>query len=178
MRRRLLFIVLALATLAGTSSCLMVIRDSAPRWKYSLKYNGTNDSFTCTEDTQPFVQEYSVPEFFVMDDDVIVFRFYDKASGLKLQAGNTGPFINGKTYSFKEGDPFLDVSFQWLYNGKEYTCRSGSMKFSRNILPNIDYKIDFSFELETPAGTRLSITDGVFTAYSKIQPRNTELGLK
>ncbi|MBR4826936.1 MAG: hypothetical protein IKZ91_03525 [Bacteroidales bacterium] len=141
-------------------------------------HNGISYDYTCVQDTYPVHMEYAVPEFFSMDDGRVVFRFFNKETGFELQAGNEGPFKNGKEYSFSAGDEFFDVSFGWLYEGLDFQCDGGSMTFSRNILPGIAYTVKFEFDLSSPDGSRLEIRKGVLTVYDKVEPRNAELGIK
>ena len=169
-------IVTALA-LCCLSSCLIQIYYQAPRWKFTLKCNGTEDKFECVDDTYPVSMEYSVPEFFIMDDGKVVFRFYYKDTGFKLQFANDGAFSYGRKYSYKAGDEFFDVSFDWLYKGKSYECRSGFIQFESDIL-NADFTVNFEFDLEAPDGSRMEIRKGLFTVYDKVRSRNTSLWLK
>ena len=178
MRHVITRIMLLACVVCGLASCAIIIEEHAPRWKYSLKYNGIADSFECVEDTYPISEEYAVPEFFIMDDGKVVFRFFYKDIGFELQAANDGPFKVGKTYYFSGTDEYFDVSFDWLYDGKDYECRSGSMSFERSILSNAAYIIRFEFDLYAPDGSKMEIRDGIFYAYYKVQPRNTDLGLK
>ncbi len=178
MRKSIIKLLLAATAICILESCLTTIVYQAPRWNYSLKCNGVTDKFDCRTDTYPVSMEYSVPEFFVKDDGKVVFRFFYKDIGFKLQAANDGPFKNGKKYYYSAGDEFFEASFDWLYEGKEYTCDSGWVMFRRNILPGTDYTVDFEFDLSAPDGSKMEIRDGVFTACSKIEPRGTASGIK
>lgn len=171
-------IMLLASVLCGLSSCAIIIKEQAPRWKYSLRYNGVQDSYECVEDTYPITREYTVPEFFIMEDGKVVFRFYSKALGLELQAASDGPFEARKQYRYKKGDEFFDASFDWLYGGMTYECTSGSVEFRRSILPSVAYTVHFEFDLTAPDGSTMEIRSGVFTVYYKVNPRNTDLGLK
>ena len=172
---KILLIILALCSL---SSCALEIKYQAPRWKYSLKYNGKEESFSCLEDTYPVSMEYSVPEFFIKEDGTVIFRFFYKEMGFKLQAANDGPFKNGRKYEFRKGDEFFDVSFDWLYKGKDYECTSGWMEFKRGFLSDAAYTVSFEFDLTAPDGSKMEIRDGVFSACNKVQPRNTAQGIQ
>ena len=173
--KRTLYILLALLCL---TSCLIEINIEYPRWKYSLKCNGKDQSFICSRDTYPVDWEYSVPEFFIKDDGTVIFRFFYKDIGLKLQFANDGPFNNGKKYSLSAGDEYFDTAFQWLYDGKAYECKSGWIKFQRSIFSSVDYTMDFEFDLSAPDGSNLQIRNGVMTFYDRVQPRNTAQGIR
>lgn len=160
------------------SACMIEIKYEFPRWRCTLKCDGARQSQECVLDTYPETREYSVPEFFVMDNGGVVFRFFDKNTGLKLQAANGERFVAGTKYQFKRGDEYFDVSFDWLYNGKDFSCDSGWMIFKRNLMPNIAYTIDFEFDLSASDGSSMTISNGTFTSYYKVKPRNIDLGLK
>ena len=178
MKKLIIRLLVLASVVCGLSSCAIVIEDHAPRWKCSLKCNGVAENYECVEDTYPVSMEYAVPEFFIMEDGKVVFRFFYKEIGLELQAASDKPFKNGKKYSFSAGDEFFDVSFDWLYNGKDFSCDSGTMQFNRSILPGIAYTINFEFNLSAPGGSKMEIRSGVFTVYDKVQPRNTDIGLR
>lgn len=178
MRKIAFRLLLAAAAFFCLTSCLMEIKIQAPRWKYSLTCNGVTDRFECVDDTYPVSMEYSVPEFFAMEDGKVVFRFFYKETGFKLQAANDGPFRNKEKYSFAAGDEFFEASFDWLYGGKEYKCDSGWVMFKRNILPGTDYTVDFEFDLSAPDGSKMEIRDGVFTVFSKVEPRGSASGIE
>ena len=178
MKTGMIKIVLIIIALFSLSSCALEIKYQAPRWKYTLKYNGKTDKFNCVEDTYPVEMEYSVPEFFIRDDGTVIFRFFYKDIGFKLQAANDGPFKNGSRYEFRKGDEFFDVSFDWLYNGKAYECTSGWMEFKRGFLSDAAYTVSFEFDLIAPDGSKMEIRDGVFSACNKVQPRNTAQGIQ
>lgn len=173
---RLLSLALALFCL---SACVIVVYHKATRWSLSLKCNGAEDHFECIDDTYPVEIEYSVPEFFIMDDGQVVFRFFYKKTGFKLQFANQGPFKYGKKYSYKAGDEYFDASFVWLYKGQQFECRSGSVEFKRPLLSasSIAYTVHFEFVLTAPGSNDMEIRNGVFTVYDKVNPRNTDLGL-
>lgn len=179
MRINCLKLLLLALCLCALPSCMIVIRDQSPRWEYSLKCNGKTDKFKCIEDTYPKSMEYSVPEFFIKEDrDKVVFRFYYKHIGYKLQFATTGPFQYGKRYEFNEGDEFFDVTFRWLYNGVEYKCRNGWIEFKKgSALLREAYSIKYEFDLTAPGSDKLEIRNGTFTVYDKVEPRNTDLGL-
>ena len=161
------------------TSCITVIEIKEPRWKCSFSYDGKQYSYECKEDTYPVEQEYSVPEFFTMDDGTVVFRFFNKDNGLKLQAACDGPFRYGQRYDFDPENVFWQASFGWLYGGAAYECRSGWVKFSRGLLPGVAYTMSFSYDLAEPvSGAVLQIRDGTFTAYSKVMPRGVGTALK
>lgn len=179
MGRNFIKVLFLAACFCCLTSCMIEIREQFPRWKVSLKYNGVSDSFECVDDTYPASMEYSVPEFFILDDgDKVVFRFYYKDMGLKLQAASEGPFRYGKKYSLRSGDEFFDVSFDWLYNGRKYECQSGWMEFKRAMTIREAYSVSFEFDLAAPGEEPLSIRNGVFTVYDKVAPRNTGAGLQ
>ncbi len=178
MKTRILNIFAVLATFLCISACMIEIRYDFPRWKCTFTCDGEQQREVCGNDTYPETFEYSVPEFFIREDGVVIFRFYDKNTGLKLQAANEAPFKNGTKYSFKQGDEFFDASFDWLYGGKEYKCASGSMSFKRSLLPSIAYTIDFEYDLTCPDGSTMEIRNGAFTVYQRVNPRNTDLGLE
>lgn len=177
MKAHLTGLLLLAATLCCLTSCLTMIYVKAPRWLVYLKHNGVEDSYTCFQDTYPVSQEYSVPEFFIMDDGKVVFRFYYKDTGFKLQFANDGAFSYGRKYTYKAGDEFFDVSFDWLYKGKSYECNSGFIQFERDIL-DAAFTVNFEFDLTASDGSKMEIRKGQFTAYDKVKPRNISLGLK
>lgn len=178
MRSLLFKILLTVSVALCASSCMIEIKYEAPRWKCTLEHNGVTEKLVCKEDSFPLSQEYSVPEFFFRDDFGVIFRFYDKNTGLKLQFANDGPFKDGQKYSFKRGDEHFDVAFDWLYAGKEYSCDSGWIIFKKYSIPGIDYLIDFEFDLSTPGGDKMEIRKGTFTVYYKVKPRNTFEGIE
>ena len=178
MKARLISILAPLVIAFCVSSCMIQIKYDFPRWKCTFACDGEQQREVCGNDTYPETFEYSVPEFFIRDNGEVVFRFYDKNTGLKLQAANDAPFKNGTKYSFKRGDEYFDASFDWLYGGKEYKCASGSMTFKRSPLPSIAYTIDFEYDLTCPDGSTMEIRNGIFTVYQRVNPRNTDLGLE
>lgn len=178
MGKKVIGLLLLAAVLCNVTSCLIEVKQESPRWKYSLTCNGEKSSYTCTDDPLSIDLEYSVPEFFVMDDGAIVFRFFDKDTGLKLQAGCYGPFRSGVPYNFTKDDRYFSVDFPWLYNGAQYECTSGCFTFRTSILPAVAYTIDFDCNLSDPSGRNLEIRNGVFTVYNKVNPRNTAVGIR
>ncbi len=178
MKARSIRILLPIVMAFCVSACMIEIKYQAPRWKCTLRCNGKTEKAECGYDTYPTVYEYSVPEFFIMDDGRVVFRFYDKGTGLKLQAANDGPFKYGTQYSFSRNDEYFDVSFDWLYSGKAYGCDSGFITFKTSIMPGTAYTIDFEFDLSAPDGSTMEIRKGTFTVFDRVQPRNTAAGLQ
>jgi hypothetical protein len=178
MGKVLLRLLLLAAVLFGANSCLIEIKQESPRWKYSLTCNGEKNSYTCIHDPLSAEIEYSVPEFFILDDGTVVFRFFDKDTGLKLQAGCFGPFRSGVTYSFTKDDRYFSVAFPWLYNGAQYECTSGHFTFRTSLLPAVAYTLDFDCKLSDSSGNTLDIRNGVFTVYNKVNPRNTAAGIR
>lgn len=176
---RVLRLFLAFLLLATASSCIMVIstEDNDPRWEVSFKYNGHKESTTVTDNPSPVSMEYSVPEFFIKEDGRVIFRFNYENIGFKLQFPNNGPFVYGKRYSFTGKEEYFDVLFDWIYNGVDYSCKDGWIEFQSSKRRKIAYTIKFQFDLVSPGGTKMQITDGVFTVYEKIEPRNTDVGL-
>lgn len=178
MKARLINILAPLLIAFCVSSCMIQIKYDFPRWKCTLTCDGKHQREVCGNDTYPKSFEYSVPEFFIRDNGGVIFRFYDKNTGLKLQAANETPFKSGTKYSFKRGDEYFDASFDWLYGGKEYNCTSGSMTFKRSSQPSIAYTIEFEYNLTTPDGITMEIRNGTFTVYRRVNPRHTDLGLE
>jgi len=178
MKTRHICIPVLLATALFLSSCMIQIKFESPRWECTLKCNGKVQKEVCGNDTYPGEYEYSIPEFFIQDNGGVIFRFYDKNTGLKLQAANETRFKSGTKYSFKQGDAYFDACFDWLYKGKKYLCDSGSMTFNRSSNPSIAYTIDFEYDLVAPDGSTMEIRNGTFTIYDRIKPRNTDLGLE
>ncbi|MBO4742236.1 MAG: hypothetical protein J5533_01250 [Bacteroidales bacterium] len=176
MRNCIKYILLAVSLLS-LASCMMVIEYKPPRWKCEMKFNGASQSSLCEEDTYPVSMEYSVPEFFIMDDDRVVFRFFYKATGLKLQFANNAPFKYGKRYYFNGTEEFFDVQFDWLYGGVAYECTSGWIEFHSSVLSSVAYTIKFEFDLASPQGDKAEVRSGTFTVYDVVKPRNTNEGL-
>ena len=178
MRARSIRFLLPIMVALCVSACMIEIKYQAPRWKCTLKCNGKTEKLECGYDSYPSMYEYSVPEFFVMDDGRVVFRFYDKESGFKLQAANDGPFKYGVKYNCSRSDDFFDVSFNWLYGGIAYGCDSGWICFKSSLMPGTSFTMDFEFDLSTSDGSRMEIRSGTFTLYDRIQPRNTAAGIQ
>ena len=177
MRARLIRLIIVLACLCSLQSCMIEIREQQPRWGFTLKCNGVSQSYECVSVTTPVSMEYSVPEFFYKEDGTVIFRFYYKDTDFKIQAANNGPFKYGQRYDYKAGDDFFDVSFGWLYDGKEYECRSGWIEFKKALTIREAYRISFEFDLTAPGSDKLEIRNGVFTVYDKVEPRNNKAGL-
>lgn len=177
MRTNRVILLLLAICLCSLQSCMIEIREQQPRWGYSFKCNGVSQNYECVNNTYPSRMEYSVPEFFTMEDGKVVFRFYNKDTDFKLQAANNGPFKIGKKYDYKAGDEYFDVSFGWLYDGKEYECSSGWIEFKKAAFTREAYRINFEFDLTAPGSDKLEIRNGVFSVYDKVAPRNTAAGL-
>lgn len=178
MNARGIRILLPILVAFCVSACMIEIRIQAPRWRCTLNCNGKYEKAECGYDSYPTVYEYSAPEFFVRDDGQIVFRFFDKDTGLKLQAASDGPFKYGVKYDYSRGDEYFNVSFDWLYEGKDYVCDGGCITFRNNILPGIAFAIDFEFDLSASDGSEMKIRNGTFTVYDIVEPRNVDLGLQ
>ena len=157
---------------------MIEIKYDSPRWRCNLKCNGKSEKMVCRADSKQYYKEYSQPEFFIMEDGGVVFRFFDKDTGFKLQGGNDGPFKKGVKYRFSRGDEYFSVSFDWLYGGKAYSCDSGWMSFDYSVLPGVTYTVDFEFDLSAPDGSTMEIRNGVFSVYDKSNPVNTIPGLE
>lgn len=170
--------ILALVLLCAACSCIMILDiDNDPRWKVSFKYNKAKENLTFRDDPSPKGYEYSIPEFFIMDDGQVVYRFYFKNRGFKLQFANIGPFVYGKRYYFTGKEEYFDVSFHWVLDYVKYTCNNGWVEFHPSNDAKISYTVKFEFDLVSPEGKKMQIRDGVFTVYEIIKPRNTDVGL-
>ena len=178
MNARSLRILLPIVAAFCVSACMIEIKYQAPRWKCTLKCNGKTEKAECGYDSYPTVYEYSVPEFFVMDDGRVIFRFFDKGTGLKLQAASEGPFKYGEKYTYSRGDDSFDVAFNWLYGGIAYGCDCGWICFKSSRMPGTAYTLDFEFDLSSSDGSSMEIRNGTFTVYDRVQPRNTAAGLQ
>ena len=177
MKRTVVAIFVSALLILGVSSCMTVVRIDGPYWRVSLNLDKKSYTRASYEYPTPVNVEYTYPDFITIGDTV-VFKFFEKSGGFKLQIPNVGPFVYGQRYEFKGDERYFDATFDFIKSSDPPEAVSGWVKFNQSLLPSfIAYTMDFEFDVKGLSGYTGTIKNGVFTVYAKVEPKNTALGL-
>lgn len=177
MKRTVAIVCVFMLLILGVSSCKAVKWLDGPYWKVSLKFDKKAYNRACYDYPTPVNVEYSYPDFIPIGDTV-VFRFFDKRGGFKLQIPNVGPFIYGRRYEFKGDERYFAATFDFIKPSDPPEAVSGWVRFNQSIVPSmVAYTVDFEFDVVGLSGYTGMIKNGLFTVHTKVEPKNMELGL-
>ena len=87
---------------------MTVVRIDGPYWRVSLNLDKKSYTRASYEYPTPVNVEYTYPDFITIGDTV-VFKFFEKSGGFKLQIPNVGPFVYGQRYEFKGDERYFDA---------------------------------------------------------------------